>query len=276
LMFEPWSQKHAEEYPLFAFRNLAKRLTELNLLFTRSQGEELLTICSNSEGDCSIFFVCLFDHPNYARWLSVHIRDLDALSHQCPSVYTEFMQGKFVIFLTGIPFTGIPLDQANEFNIKKVKGRGGFGGIENNPQSLRRLMVTGPEFVRMISEFQNKIKPKAGKASGQYERDDFSEYVRKQFDDDTRQIDIIFDVYKPDSLENSTREKRGKTSYNNWQNFLHDSENKEQLFRLLAKIVIEEVQDCFLVVTIGESVLCSMPHENNFSLFYMKKLVEKP
>uniref|UniRef100_H3AEF5 Uncharacterized protein n=1 Tax=Latimeria chalumnae TaxID=7897 RepID=H3AEF5_LATCH len=359
--------------PLFAFWNLAKRLIELNLLFTRSLREKnYLLYVATLKVTVPYFF---FDHPNYVRWLSVHIRDLDALPDRCPSVYTEFMQGKFVISLKGIPFTGIPLDQANEFNIKKVKvcddeslftintrqitdtkvtelirslesiGQQQYqnfveeqfvsrnksvedpikhNGLAMFSTPVQAKQATKSKLCLLYSKSDNKlfsrlyigceargavldeffkhenhafppalsdvgelrlgtksgivqclvdivdetvvipfghpfadskvmkgsvlvhmIKTKTGKTFGQYARDDFSEYIRKQFDDDTQQIDIIFDVYKPDSLKNSTREKRGKTSYKSrieertpvpkkWQNFLHDSENKEQLFRLLA------------------------------------------
>ncbi|KAK2710170.1 hypothetical protein QYM36_013740 [Artemia franciscana] len=66
-------------------------------------------------------FLFALDNQNYARWLSVHTRDLQTLNLVCPSVYREFEAGKLVVSATGKQFSSIPLDQANEFNHKTVK-----------------------------------------------------------------------------------------------------------------------------------------------------------
>ena len=66
----------------------------------------------------------------------------------------------------------------------------------------------------------------------------FIPYLTKQLEQTTR-IDIVWDTYLPDSLKESTREKRGKgicrkvTSHaklpGNWKDFLRDSNNKSEL-----------------------------------------------
>ncbi|CAG9819991.1 unnamed protein product [Phaedon cochleariae] len=62
--------------------------------------------------------------------------------------------------------------------------------------------------------------------------------------DTSKRIDVIWDIYIDKSLKASTREKRGKgkrklvrenTSIpRNWNDFLRDSENKNQLFDLIS------------------------------------------
>ena len=37
------------------------------------------------------------DKPNYARWLSVHLRDMSMLGDVHPAVKAEFDEGKFVV-----------------------------------------------------------------------------------------------------------------------------------------------------------------------------------
>ena len=45
------------------------------------------------------FFI--FDHYNYARWLSTHIQDLLSLPITCPQLYQEFEKKKFVVQISG-------------------------------------------------------------------------------------------------------------------------------------------------------------------------------
>ena len=50
--------------------------------------------------------------------------------------------------------SGIAIDQAHEQNNPSVKGDGGGVGLTENPEALRRWMVTGPEMARLIGEFE--------------------------------------------------------------------------------------------------------------------------
>ena len=97
------------------------------------------------------------DHPNYARWLSVHYRDMCELSTKHPDVYTQFMNGNFVVHKTKSLFSAIALDHAHEQVNAGVKGEGGAVGLTENPAALRRWMVAGPELSRMIEEFEGSV-----------------------------------------------------------------------------------------------------------------------
>ena len=80
-------------------------------------------------------------------------------------------------------------------------------------------------------------------------------------------LDIVWDTYIPDSLKESTREKRGKGVRrkvsgqtklpSKWMDFLCDSKNKEELFVFLTNKVAEATfpPDSLVYVTTGESVL---------------------
>ena len=94
------------------------------------------------------------DSHNYARWLSVHYRDMCELPTKHPTVFAEFMEGAFVVHKTKKLFSSIALDHAHEQINAVVKGDGGAVGLTENPAALRRWIVAGPELSRMIEEFE--------------------------------------------------------------------------------------------------------------------------
>ena len=64
----------------------------------------------------------------------------------------------------------------------------------------------------------------------------------------SNRVDIVWDIYKPDSLKESTREKRGKGVTqkkvsskakipSNFKEFLRDSKNKQELSEFLTQQV---------------------------------------
>ena len=85
------------------------------------------------------------DSHNYARWLSVHYRDMCELPLKHPDVYAEFHSGSFVVHKTKRLFSSIALDHAHEQVNAIMKSKGGAVGLTENPAALRRWMVTGPE-----------------------------------------------------------------------------------------------------------------------------------
>lgn len=80
-------------------------------------------------------------------------------------------------------------------------------------------------------------------------------------------VDIVFDVYKSDSLKLTTREHRGrgirtKVSNNtkmptNWQEFLRVDDNKSELFHFLADIKFDnaQLQNKTIIITCDEHVM---------------------
>ena len=115
----------------------------------------------------------------------------------------------------------------------------------------------------------------------------FKEYAEKAFIphlqshlQGTERLTIVWDTYRPESLKESTRQKRGKGVRRkvsgetklprNWSDFLHDSSNKKELFDFLtykvANFVFPEGKAVY--ITSEESVLtvCSsspMPNCNH-------------
>ena len=96
----------------------------------------------------------LMDHSNYARWLSVHYRDMCVLPFTHAGVYKYFIKGYFVVHETTKLFSAIAFDHAHEQENANVKGEGGSVGLTENPSALRRWMVADPELPSMIQEFE--------------------------------------------------------------------------------------------------------------------------
>ena len=148
--FEEWKKRRIEASPLFNYWYLVMELVLTVLTFVQSirQGDVVL-YCDSLERLITWFFA--LDHMHYARWLSVHPRDMLALPDRHPQIAEEFRNGKFVIHKTQKPFSAIALDHAHEQNNKIVKGDGGSVGLTENSSELLRRMVSGPETSRMVS-----------------------------------------------------------------------------------------------------------------------------
>lgn len=85
------------------------------------------------------------NHPNYARWLPVHLRDMCVLQKTASFQEAAFQEGLFTVNKTAQRFSALAIDHAHEQNNAIVKGEG----------ALRRWMFSGPEIARMVNEFQN-------------------------------------------------------------------------------------------------------------------------
>jgi hypothetical protein len=109
------------------------------------------------------------DRTHYARWLSVHVRDMQGLQSKYPGLAKEFRAEKFTVCKTDNPFSAMPLDQAHEQNNEMVKGDGGAIGLTENPQALRRWMIGGPQIARRVQEFENVDQPSATGQSKHHE-----------------------------------------------------------------------------------------------------------
>ena len=116
----------------------------LMLQFIRSLREDNFNLYLDSLNQLAPWFFAL-DHVHYARWLPVHIRDMNALSTIHPSIYSEFQKGNFVVQRSTNHFSCMAMDQSHEQLNKSIKGEGGAVGLTEDPVALRRWMIAGPE-----------------------------------------------------------------------------------------------------------------------------------
>lgn len=156
LLMDEWCVRRQQESPQFFFWYTALQLQKLALAYIRSLRNANFKLYI----DCLTKLVpwCFaLDHTNYARWLSVHIRDMANLSNTHPEIAFSFSMGKFTVQQTTRVFSSIAIDQAHEQNNATVKGDGGAIGLTQDEELLQRWTVAGPEVVRILSEFETSI-----------------------------------------------------------------------------------------------------------------------
>ena len=95
-----------------------------------------------------------------------------------------------------------------------------------------------------------------------YANDVFVLYMVNELSKVSR-VDIVWDIYRPDSLKGTTRERRGTGTRRrvhastripgNWQSFLRNDDNKQELFRFLATADEKEIYSTFEDEVLGSS-----------------------
>ena len=85
----------------------------------------------------------------------MHVFDIKMLPATNPDIYQAFqVLCCFVVSRTRNSLSSMGLDQRHEQQNKDVKGGGGFLGLTENEEKLRRWMVCGPEVAQANSEFE--------------------------------------------------------------------------------------------------------------------------
>jgi len=112
------------------------------------------------------------------------------------------------------------------------------------------------------------LNPGTAKTFQDYADTVFVPYGKSQLNKTTR-LDIVWDVYIPDSLKATTRDKRGKgirrrvvptgALPKKWKDFLRVSENKTELFEFLSRQVtsMPVEDDRQIYATVDKTVICT-------------------
>ena len=93
------------------------------------------------------------------------------------------------------------------------------------------------------------IKPQRARIFGEYTQMQLLPYMQSQMTENTSRVDAIWDTYQEASLKSQTRAKRGETSSRRtrvsakipipkgveWQKFLKDNQNKDELFQFIGQ-----------------------------------------
>lgn len=117
------------------------------------------------------------NNVNYARWLSIHIRDMLSLENKHPDVAKEFSAGNFVVHKSNRLFSSMAIDQAHEQANAVIKGDGGAICLTENPSALKRWMVAGPEVRRLVLEYEKSSDVKEAQHSEHHEQTQKAEKV---------------------------------------------------------------------------------------------------
>ncbi|XP_014671080.1 PREDICTED: uncharacterized protein LOC106811872 [Priapulus caudatus] len=160
MSYDAWCRDMETAHPQFFYWSKVIKLEVLFLQFMRAQREGDFRMYVDTLARIVPWMFAL-DHYHYARWLSVHVRDLLQLEHECPEIWNEFMKGHFVTQKTTHRFSMMAHDHVHEQLNAVVKGDGGVIGITENESALRRWMIAGPEVARVIHELDLKNSSKA-------------------------------------------------------------------------------------------------------------------
>ena len=153
LSFQKWVDHNCAERPQFRFWHDALEIELTVSEFVKANRTASFELYKESLEQL-MPWIFILDHINYSRDLPVHLRDMCALEKTHPSVLKHFIDGKFVGQKSQRSFSSIALDQMHEQLIGSIKGDGGIIGITENPEALRRFMISGPELARIVEEFE--------------------------------------------------------------------------------------------------------------------------
>ena len=103
--FQDWQTKKESEHPQFKYWSLVMQFQLSILQMVHSLRCENFTKYVESLTKLMPWLFAL-DHTHYARWLSVHIRDMTMLEHT-HHVFREFCAGAFVVRKTKNKFSSV-------------------------------------------------------------------------------------------------------------------------------------------------------------------------
>ncbi|KAJ8406047.1 hypothetical protein AAFF_G00309350 [Aldrovandia affinis] len=102
------------------------------------------------------------NNVNYARWLTIHYRDMVTLEQKHPQLAQEFQSGNFVVHKSSRQFSAMAIDQAHEQANAVIEADGGAIGVTEDPSALRRWMIAGPEVSHLVAQYEAACGTKEG------------------------------------------------------------------------------------------------------------------
>ena len=106
--FEVWRQTMISKSPTFQFWDLIMEFEIMVLIFVHAHRTKKFSVYVESlEKHVQWFFA--LDHTNYARWIPIHIRDMQNL----PDCISDELKKNRVINKTRNPFSCIPAHEQN-------------------------------------------------------------------------------------------------------------------------------------------------------------------
>ena len=182
-----WRQEMVQKSPTFQYWDTVLNMELLGLIFIRSHREGNFPLYVESLKALVPWFFSL-DHHNYARWIPIHIRDMESLPAPILKEFEE--HSHWVIHKTTNRFSTIPIDQAHEQNNEAVKSSGGAVGLTENPSAFRKWMVSGPEQARILKEFEEDLPQHKDSEYGFHHEEGFS--TQRNFKEQTVNLVQVF------------------------------------------------------------------------------------
>ena len=116
-----------------------------------------------------IVWFFIFYHPNYARWVLIHLYDIINLPECHPDLFEIFKQGKFAVQKTTRRFSSIALYQAHEQVNCDIKCSGAlldfslscFEGVKMERNSMKSKIHTEQDSTNMSINLYAPLETRA-------------------------------------------------------------------------------------------------------------------
>ncbi|XP_052129864.1 uncharacterized protein LOC127751028 [Frankliniella occidentalis] len=151
--FESWRDDKRKAVPHFAYWHTFLILQLTMLQFVRSIRSADFA-CYVETLDLIMPWFFALDHLNYARWGSVHVRDMANIAQTHPALAAEFRAGRFVGRNSSREFSGMALDQVHEQLNARMKGNSGMIGLTESPDTLLKWLLSGPDVAVVLEKFE--------------------------------------------------------------------------------------------------------------------------
>lgn len=183
-----WCSDKGNSSVQFLYWNTVLELELIILTFVRSVREGNFELYVESLRNLAPWFFCL-DHTNYARWLSVHLRDMLNLEITHPNIAVEFKKSKFTVSKSNKHFSNISIDHAHEQLNALIKGDGGGVGLTESDAGLTRWITASPEILRVMEEFEGSLS----QVSNDRKHHEQKPCCQKRFQQDVKNLLEVFD-----------------------------------------------------------------------------------
>lgn len=154
-LIEDMDREH-ETNATFVYWRQYMHLVSILLRFTRAIRDAKWELFLTSFREMLPWFGA-FDHPNYLRWGSVFLADMNQLVHTAPEVLAGFKEGDFGVKESTQKFNQIPDDQGLEHVNKMGKIAGGVIGITRSETALNRWGLTYIDRARIADETRDML-----------------------------------------------------------------------------------------------------------------------
>ena len=143
-------------YPMYLWARMYMKQVMNLLNFIRSlKNPNLFLYLGSLENLCKYFFS--YNRLDYAQNITEYLARVDDAQTSDKSVWETLSTGGFALKANEIHFTGIGIDQGQEFLNKVLKGEGGLKGITNRPATLLKFCLSVAEVGRVAAEFEELV-----------------------------------------------------------------------------------------------------------------------
>ena len=97
------------------------------------------------------------NRQHYARMITLYLSDMDTLKSTDPDIWKHFVEGKWVVNRSTLPFCALGADEALEHQNRKLKVQGGLVGITLNDNARDRFFLANPELTKIGSEMEKML-----------------------------------------------------------------------------------------------------------------------